>query len=452
MLVLMSIPYFLMTGAFYCIFELNNSFSERLEISRDELKEIKQVTQTLARTQTDTLEAIDRILTQLRLLERTVKSLEVPKTDKKYTYPLVKHFNLGDYVDQDPQHILQQYADFHNKMTSGVLEPPRFLFVKGYGDSNGLGNSIQHIAFAFLHAMLSGRALLLSFEENYPITDDLFGPPGFDWTYWKHPLSIHQELIGLDPLRLPSCIEGNFDDDRPIVLFEKEKVSAAYKFQDVLDNEFAQKIIPMTLKNWKPEVVHWLFQNATAELRDPVEHMKADIRSKGFERIWSVQIRTGIPGTEADRDWTEFVDCVRYWSNNDTKTAFFIAADQMWLREMMKAALGDQAFLFSMESTKPKGPGGELGGGFEVRPNKVAAVVDWYMLGEGERMFQSAASTYGITAADRALIMDYPERFHLGGLTTCRNKDSPYYLERIYKSWMADYEETGKLKWHWMIQ
>jgi hypothetical protein len=42
--------------------------------------------------------------------------------------------------------------------------------------------------------------------------------------------------------------------------------------------------------------------------------------------------------------------------------------------------------------------------------------VDWYMLGEGDMIVHTAASSYGISAADRGNITAYPNRFVMGKL------------------------------------
>lgn len=43
--------------------------------------------------------------------------------------------------------------------------------------------------------------------------------------------------------------------------------------------------------------------------------------------------------------------------------------------------------------------------------------------------------------------MTFPERFHMGGLTQCTDKDQPYYLEQIFFSPMDTYNKTGKMEW-----
>ena len=74
------------------------------------------------------------------------------------------------------------------------------------------------------------------------------------------------------------------------------------------------------------------------------------------------------------------------------------------------------------------------------------------MLGEGDMIIHTAASSYGISAADRGQIWKYPNRFVMGGLTQCANPKQEYYLEKIYKSPLETYKENGRVVWIPFIQ
>lgn len=65
------------------------------------------------------------------------------------------------------------------------------------------------------------------------------------------------------------------------------------------------------------------------------------------------------------------------------------------------------------------------------------------MLGEGQRIMHTAASSYGISAADRGGINQWPERFVMGGLTQCTKSDGPYFMEKIYKSPLETLQQNG---------
>ncbi len=90
-------------------------------------------------------------------------------------------------------------------------------------------------------------------------------------------------------------------------------------------------------------------------------------------------------------------------------------------------------------------------------------MIDWFMLGEGNTMVHTAASSYGISAADRGNLSTFPERFVMGGLTQCTNADAPYYMEKvsllngdtylkIYISPMETYQNDGEMNWIPFIQ
>lgn len=78
--------------------------------------------------------------------------------------------------------------------------------------------------------------------------------------------------------------------------------------------------------------------------------------------------------------------------------------------------------------------------------------VDWYMLGEGDMIVHTAASSYGISAADRGNISEYPNRFVMGGLTQCTDPNKEYYKEKIYISPLETYKSKGVIEWIPFIQ
>ena len=74
------------------------------------------------------------------------------------------------------------------------------------------------------------------------------------------------------------------------------------------------------------------------------------------------------------------------------------------------------------------------------------------MLGEGDMIVHTAASSYGISAADRGNISEYPNRFVMGGLTQCTDPNKEYYKEKIYISPLETYKSKGVIEWIPFIQ
>jgi hypothetical protein len=80
-------------------------------------------------------------------------------------------------------------------------------------------------------------------------------------------------------------------------------------------------------------------------------------------------------------------------------------------------------------------------------------LVDWYLLGEGDAIIYTAASSFGISAADRGQLWKFPSRFVMGGLTQCTNPEAPYYIEKIYVSPLETYKENkDHIEWIPFIQ
>jgi len=177
----------------------------------------------------------------------------------------------------------------------------------------------------------------------------------------------------------------------------------------------------------KRKFLHFLFSNPSSRLLSSVINLKKHITDQGLDRLIGIQIREKIQleyaGQEAMVD--QFLSCATYWGKNDSKTAFFLATDTPSLKAEIKRKLGNLFY-------------------FEEPSN---AILDWYMLGECDTIIGSAASSFGISAADRGGLDQYPERFHVGSLTSCTNPESQYYLEKIYVSPLEILNLTGTMKW-----
>jgi hypothetical protein len=74
-----------------------------------------------------------------------------------------------------------------------IIYSDTYLVVKkGINLCVGVGNNLESIAFAFLVALLSGRAFLLEYTWPYTVTQSF--KPDIDWIYHQNPRN-HPNLI-----------------------------------------------------------------------------------------------------------------------------------------------------------------------------------------------------------------------------------------------------------------
>jgi len=353
-------------------------------------------------------------------------------------------FNLSDYEDATLDQIFTDYKYYHRGVTSGLLEP-KFLMVRGLTEQ-GLGNSMEQIAFGFLVALLSGRALLLEFTTPYNITGKYFSPPGFDWSFHRHSkMKIFENTTSLFRVHLvsqyPQTSWTEAWEEEPIVEYIHQfKLGQEEYRKQFFNNTYLQDVVPSTLGNWKTNLLHFLFSQPSHKMQQRILQMKD--RMSGYNGYISIQMRRFLGGNDKNPEWfwDRFFGCAEYWLLKFPNRAIFLATDDTETKEMAVKRFGSKLFTFHGEV---KGIEANVSTDQQAQED---AVIDWFLIGDGELSIVTSVSTYGITACDRGNLHDFPYRFHIGGLTQCTNESAPYYVERIYYSPMEIKKQTGKLK------
>jgi len=122
--------------------------------------------------------------------------------------------------------------------------------------------------------------------------------------------------------------------------------------------------------------------------------------------------------TQIDRT----IGCAKYFAKflpNPTRILFYIATDSKSALDKMQLEFGKNVTFFSDHPVTHSA--------FATVEELGQIVYDWWMLGEGDWMILTAASTFSEFAQYRQ--GNVSTQYIIGGKTTCEDKSSEYYLE-----------------------
>jgi len=224
------------------------------------------------------------------------------------------------------------------------------------------------------------------------------------------------------------------------------------RFQALLTNPHYTHYIPKLLGHWKSTIIRFLFSTPSDSVQKRITEMQNRIWGNGLSRLLTIQYRTwGRKYSKvAPASPEQFMECAKYlMRGEDDNFAIYLATDNAAAKAVANKYFGTRLFFSNITAIGPSIKEFENVWTSKDFDNlrQEGVMLDWWMLSQGEIVIYTASSNYGITAADKGGINEYPNRFVLGGLTQCEDPERRYYLEKIYYSPLEIYKLKGRSEW-----